>query len=599
MFIDLKALSATLLMSAAVTGPGFAAEAKAKPASDTEEVYISFSGGGYHAHAGASAVMMSLMDRVGDANHTMAHVTRNVGALSSNSGGSWFLSQAAYTTHFRTALEATDGWKNYTAPDGYFGQAYSYISTLDWDDDICFALKKFLPKEYDRCHTAFENADSYLKFLVSGGDANWHELAVNAVFGAKFKDPQWQTMANEAKQPLTATRQDWAKDKSLIFASALLSDAPALNHTLDWTTIRSLKASQNGAVVPGATPVMFAVTGSSSDKAPAFLLGGDTTLQYGNALSVDGLFIPDKKIAPVTLPANTSTGPARIIDVAASSSAAGAGFIDLPDMLASDLPAVVAALLANFAPPFTLRDGTLYNGPYGYQNLKDLADKGAARLADGGFVDNTSVAYMVRYLAENQKLTENFNILAMDNFPMQPVMVGDPAVQLPTGPDVAALFGFPDPEATKRSSKLFGVFSYEGIVPQVFESGAYFKGTGKDATPTKGPDWCAWIEPKGSKADNCVVLKVANPEPADPPCDMYLSYTHYKVTVKENAYFGIGLNSGIKGNLHVFSNLGSNPGVVPDSDFQARCYAKLMDGVHQAVTGDNTFGNTLASLLGL
>jgi hypothetical protein len=582
-----------------------------KAAPETGKVYMSFSGGGYHAHAGASSVMMSLMDRVRataapDATIGLADITKNVEAFSSNSGGSWFLSQAAYTTKFRTSLEAVDGWKTYTAPDGYFGQAYKYIASLDRDKDVCLPLKLLFPDEYDKCTAMVEGADSYLKFLLSGGDANWHELAVNAVFGQKFDDPSWHTMADDVLKLISDERQDWAKDKSLIFASSMLTETPALNYSYGWATIQSMQGKQNGDVVPGAAPVIFAVPGASGDTMSNFLPGGDTEVQYGTAIKVDASFLPDDRIKPFTLPASLSTHPARVIDVAASSSAAGGGFIDVPDMHASGLPADVAALLANFAPAFTLRDGTTFNGPFGMkEDLHDLSDKLAVRLADGGFVDNTAVAYMLRYMADNKKLTDGFNILSMDNFPKQPIMVDGGKAQLPTGPDVAGLFGFPNPKATQHTSKLFGVFSYTGIVPHVFESAPYFMGTGENAVPTKGPDWCAWIEPDGTKADNCVTIKVTNDHPEDKPCDMYLSYTKYEVKIREfdetenDDYFGLSEKTGVTGTLHVFSNLGSKPGVVPDDDEQARCYAKLMEAVHITVTGDNLFGNTLASLLGL
>ena len=102
-----------------------------------------------------------------------------------------------------------------------------------------------------------------------------------------------------------------------------------------------------------------------------------------------------------------------------------------------------------------------------------------------------------------------------------------------------------------------------------------------------------------------VTIKVTNDHPEDKPCDMYLSYTKYEVKIREfdetenDDYFGLSEKTGVTGTLHVFSNLGSKPGVVPDDDEQARCYAKLMEAVHITVTGDNLFGNTLASLLGL
>lgn len=586
--------------------------------------FMSFSGGGYHAHAGAASVMMSLMDRVRenvDGNKSdkigMCDITKNVGAMSSNSGGSWFLTQAAYTDKFRNALEAPDAWQTFTSTDGYFGQAYGYISKLKADDKVCDIIKD-LPfetpeereEEYEKCINTVQTADSFLKFLLSGGDANWHELARNAVFGDRFEDKSWAVLAESASNSVltSPTRQDWSEGKSLVFASSLLSNSPALN--LGIADINSLQATQGGSdsPVPGAAPVMFSVppVDSASNKSSTFLLGGDTKLTYGRVGLGGESFEADGQLNPVMVPANISVESSTILSAAASSSAAGGGFIDVPSMTASDLPPALALALNNFAPAFTLKNeevtyvGPLHKDPVPVPySLSELHEKQAVRFADGGFVDNTAVAYMVSHLADTSQLNDGFTILAMDNYPGQRVP-DDLGGWLPSAMDVASLFGYPNKDDTTRTSQLFGLFSFTGIVPHVFESNAYF-------TKEKGvkpADWCAWIEPAGVKSDTCVSIPVAPVEGDndDAPCDLFLSYTHYEVTVRENAYFGITSDNGAgtKGNLHVFSNMGANTGVVPDSDFQARCYTKMMQGVHEAVTDkDYMFGTKLATLLGL
>ncbi|RMB12364.1 hypothetical protein [Eilatimonas milleporae] len=587
---------------------------------DTPPVHMSFSGGGYHAHAGAAAVMMSLMDRV---RHTktpgasvgLKDITGNVSAFSSNSGGSWFLSQAAYTNKMRTALEAEDAWQTYTRGDGYFGQAYAHISTLKWDTAFCDIIRDKTARQ--ACKDKFENADSFLKFLLSGGTANWHELAVNAVFGKKFKDTAWQAMADQAAIAITGPRQPWAEDKALVFASALLTDAPALNLELaDILHIRSLQGRQGGGTdpVPGAAPVMFTVAGDTgSGPTSPFLPGGDVALQYGNWRVLKKEFEKVDNLT-ATLERNVRFGGATAIDVAASSSAAGAGFIDIPDIRASGLSPYVANALANFAPAFTFKgtEGAHYHGPLKDEQgrplrLEDMAAQRAVRLADGGFIDNTAVAYMLRHMADTGQLTDGFNILAMDNYPAQPLVDANSKAHFPTGPDVAALFGYPDPNATTRTSTLFGAFSFTGIVPHVFEHDAYFKTSKTGPVPAKDADWCAWIDiprdsqPPRSGETECLVInhETATDDPEPQYCELFLSYTHYAVKVRENAYFGIDSDDTKTGNLHVFGIMGKNAGVVPDSDFEAGCYTKMMAGVHEVVTGDYPFGNELADLLNL
>ena len=613
---------------------------------DPGKVYMSFSGGGYHAHAGASAVMMSLMDRVRSSDIDMCDVTKvdmcditkNVGAFSSNSGGSWFLSQAAYTHKFRKSLEKENAWKKYTKkPEfdiegGYFGEAYHYISPLltrATDTVVCdLLLDNSLVK---KCKDELVGADSYLKFLLSGGDANWYELAKNAVFGQGFTNPSWNMVSDVNQSIKDITRQEWAEDKSLIFASSLLTDAPALEFPKVKLVpipprfekmIPSLQGKQGGMLVPGATPVMFTVLGEPGDTKRSFLPGGPVTLQYGHwnrSAETKTAFESDGE--KTSLPQQASIDQATILSVAASSSAAGAGFIDIPNMRASGLPDILASVLGNFAPAFTFKDGAKYHGPICTVitiltcgiSLETAAEDKLVRLADGGFVDNTAVAYMVKYLADNGKLENDFNILAMDNYPSQPLVDKGTQEQFPTGPDVAGLFGYLMPAAKTHTTQLFGKFKYTGIVPHIFESDAYFKYNGTETgggPPTTEPEWCAWIDPVDSvlyetesTKTKCVVIDTGNQsQSSEKHCNLYLSYTHYKVTVKENDYFGIDSDSpviGTTGNLHVFAILGENTGVVPANEFQYRCYKKLMEGVHKAVTEKPGFGGKLASLLGL
>ncbi len=578
---------------------------------ETSKVYMALSGGGYHAHAGASAVMMSLMDRVGD-NADMSRITKNIDAISSNSGGSWFLSQAAYTDKFRTSLEETNAWLNYTkrperdVEGGYLGEAYDYIDTHKIDIVEVCSIAVF----WTNCKNELQSSDSYLRFLLSGVKAtspspSWHQLAENAVFGAKFTAP-WQEMAEYAKSNvITSDRQEWAKDKSLIFASALLTDAPALNGIIKIKSLAGYQDSLDGrlALVPGATPVMFTIPNVSSNFVP----GGDVTLQYGHW---DKTFVKEDKIQPYTLRQEVEFGNASVLDVAASSSAAGAGFIDIPNMAKSTFldiraaPAHMAAFLDNFAPAFTFANegGAEYKTGSEVKDMKlaNMSAKGLARLADGGFVDNTAVAYMVKFMEDNGKLKNDFNILAMDNYPSQPLVYINSGAKFTTGPDVAGLFGFPYKDATTHTVPLFGKFQYTGIVPHIFKSDAYFTGKDENITPVKGEEnWCAWIEPNlETETEKCVIINTGNQSGhLKEHCNLYLSYTRYKVEVKANKYFGI--KGGVKGNLHVFAILGKNTGVVPDTEFQYGCYVKLMKGVHTVVTGDNLFGNTLASKLGL
>lgn len=574
----------------------------------TGNVHMSFSGGGYHAHAGASGVMMSLMDRMRNSAPSgtqigMCEVTKNVGVISSNSGGSWFLSQAAYTPTFRDALNQADGISAFTSDDGYFGQAYKVISSLDPTAEVealCKILYPFNEPGRQHCVAKWEGADSFLRFLLTGGDFHWHRLANRVVFGADFELKSWQEMARIARDnPITLERQPWAKSKTLVFASSILTDSPALNHNVDFSNINTAQGYQGADFpVPGAAPVMFTVPPSAPwNNDQTFLPGGDITFQYGSwEDGKEGQLGADAEKV-FTLSSKANFNSAKILDVAASSSAAGGGFIDIPNIERSGYWPAVAALLANFAPAFEFGSGMLkYKGTLDDTDAKKLAAAGAVRLADGGFVDNTAVAYMVRHLQETNQLRSNFNLLAMDNYPKQPLVDSDSNSQFPTGPDVAGLFGYPDPGAVTHITDLLG-FEYRGVVPHIFEPQAYFKPGSGGLVPATEAAWCGWIEPmRGTDDQGCATLIPSNDQD-EAQCNLYLSYTPYSVTLKDNTYFGI--KGGLTGTLHVFSVLGAETGVVPTSPFQKGCYGKMMTGIQQAVTGNNPFGNGLADLMGL
>lgn len=569
--------------------------------SSDNPVYMAFSGGGYHAHAGASAVMMAAMDRLRQQELGavgLADITPNVAAFSSNSGGSWFLTQATFSQKFQTALEADKAWQTYTSPEGYFGQAWSYINASQQKENVC---SKFIIAKKE-CEQFVDLGGPFFKFLASGS-GRWDELTHNAVFGAKFSNPDLN-MAEELADTQFGDENDrlaWAKSIPLVVASATISDAPALAYQDSkgiTKPILSLIASQDQSAVPGAAPALFFSAGSSNKTKPNFYPGSDLSLQYGYWNRLKAKFEPQE--SPVTLGnAEVDYNCLNPIHVAANSSAAGGGFINIPLLRRTIPSADVAVGLNGFAPPYALRDpasdcqqsGKQFSfiGPIKQsgipRSLDDFIANRVVRMADGGFVDNTTVAYMLRYMADNGELTEGFNIMAMENLPAQPLKSPN-KVLFPTGGDVGRLFGYPDPDAKVNTSEFFG-FSFTGVTSTVFEPEPFFDPVTKE--PTKGADWEQWIDPEPEK-----------PKKGIQYCNLYLSYTQYQVTTKANAYFGLGAeHAGVSGTLHVFAVLGAKAGVVPMNEFQAlTCYPKLVAGVHKAVLDDTLFGTQLQRLMG-
>lgn len=551
------------------------------------KVFMSFSGGGYHAHAGASVMMMSLMDRLKN-NGTLADmstITENVAAISSNSGGSWFLTQAAYSKNFLSMMETTNASENFTSNSGYLGLAYKYITDLK---DVCSSWKKPTICKIVEPELSLLLGKGFAGFLLSGG-GEWDVVTRNSVFGYNKKEPLFD-MADKLKDTkLSSTTNDWAKNKALVFASSLLTLDPALtSDRFDFFTgIRTLEGNQANLNYtgnkPGAVPVMFAEMGSSGRTAPNFLPGGDVTLLYGSWDKITGKFKSGDQVRFINNN-NIDISHLHVIDIAANSSAAGGGFIDIPMMLKTKNKLIfnshTAESLNGFAPAYSLKGNIEYIGDVRKKigtSVETLADNMVVRFADGGFVDNTAVAYMVRHMQDNGDLTDGFNIVAMNNYP------GDRYTHngstFPTSGDFAALFANPyNNHDMTHTSKLL-IFEFDAIMPSVFEYDAYFTADGKSA---RQPDWEMDID-------------VGN-------YNFYLAYTNYPVITRRNSFFGI-TSAGVKGNLHVFSVLSKEAAVVPTNKKEMECYEAMLDELHTQVTKvtetKDGLGDYLQAALGL
>lgn len=565
------------------------------PSSKKSNVFISFSGGGYHAHAAAFSMMVGMKDRLQKTNKDadFGTVTKNVVALSSNSGGSWFLTQAAYSPKFVEYMKSEDAVTQFTsmgpAHTGYLGTVYEYLTNTG---DRCTHMST---KEMALCRLVDDIALNYntnvsgmVGFLLSGG-GQWDRTTEDAVFGKRFKFPRFDLATSLANVTLGGSRNEWAKDKDLVIASSILTQGPALAGK--YLTLRSLMGSQSGLKyepasnsltgakppqVPGAAPIMLADIRNSKNKQPDFFPGGDLELHYGHYFL--GSFIgSSKKASKQVLKSSVLTDKVKdlaVIHAAANSSAAGGGFIDVPMYLHTDIPAkyknifediggLGARFLNGFAPAYTMHgslsfveDMKAING----LKVPEIAEKQFVRLADGGFIDNTAVAYMLRYMQDNNYLQEGFNLLAMNNFPGQRLV--NPSLSdfenattqyYPTTRDVALLFDNPSTTQDTTVTVGFGPFHFESVMPAVFERDAYFN--------KPKPDW-QYPTPKSD-------------------CDYYIAYTKYDVTTRPNHLFGI--TKKVSGSLHVFSIISATAGVVPTSDIEMQCYKEMLDSVYKEV----------------
>jgi hypothetical protein len=153
-----------------------------------------------------------------------------------------------------------------------------------------------------------------------------------------------------------------------------------------------------------------------------------------------------------------------------------------------------------------------------YQN------QGLARLADGGYVDNTSAAYMVKQIQDSIGTTDDFNLTILMNSSVDPLT----GIRMKTGPseyssywvprDVGRLFGNSDGKNNDSGVTYFDAYPNPPVVaPYIFKREAWY---GEE------PVW------------------KTNSQSID------MSYFDIDIETIENAAFGI--KGGQKGRLHLF-----------------------------------------------
>lgn len=606
------------------TGPGATA-----PPGHSGTV-LAFSGGGYHALSGGAAWLMGMMERRQD--FELANITANVESIGSNSGGSWFMTLASYSPTFLAELETPGEYRRFAAPEnvphpshvGYMVKVWDYISRLSGG---CLHVPLSAIAACNAIYPLVSKAvgAGFANFLFSGS-GQWETVVENSVFG---KAPKWKYYAELANQKLGSPRNSWTRDKTLVMAGTLLTDAPSLTYYLysggpvvGFVGVQASQAQQEffegGDHVPGGVPLMLGALRQEGGSVPVDLLpGGATTMTYGEW---NEKFQSSSSTAQLDNAAYESVVPTLpVIHAAAISSAAGGGFIDIQVM--KDNANVIAlnarnaaTALNGFAPGFQMVLNEKNAPPQPVMTFHDevhakfssatpsgltanMAKNSIIRAADGGLIDNTAVAQMLRHLqdAGGGTIQSGFNIVAFDDFPgVRPDSNGIP---LPTGPDVASLFGLNGCAKAKKTDPVevchlqtdglsrvsFVGLEYTGISMQVFPTEQYFKTQdGEIMVPLQPLDAIYW-QPEFGKNEEivCSVGGVGEVQP--------LIYSRYAVTVDDtlpgSRALGISATSaGATGTLHVFAILGATAAVVPGTQDEFDCFDTMIRGIVDNVT---------------
>ena len=500
-----------------------------------EDVSIAFTGGGFRAHTNHAAWLMSAVENSSlDLNGVMA----NVDSLASNSGGSWFLTQLAWSQPFSSAISSGD--ISTYQQTGYLGQLETYYNQYSWS---CPSFLQFI------CDLSGD-ISPYLALASSAGgtDLSWRDVVNNMVFEPYNMNTTLQNTTT------SSTRQPWAQDKSLVLASSVLTQIAILNEqgwleTLDkgfYTTESQPSTSQTtpfGVTVPGG-----GMRGNSG------FLAGNQTFNYGGDSSD-----PNSGLVSTSIPAVQNTSNLPIIDAASiSSAAAGAGAsvsalegLGVPTIAASE----TAYKAANLAVPMQLGSMTYAPNISSSDGASALANGQYARFADGGYGDNTGVAHLVRHLQDNNA-ADGFDIVLFDDEDSG-VVSNSSGQSYGMGINGAQLFGY---GGFPTNQQCFGSHCVEVPSPQVFDSSAALN---------TAPTW--------EYSNNGVKM----------------SYGSYQVSTVANDTFGV--QAGSTGTVHVFSTY-SNVGDVPTSSTTFTDYDQLMDAIQTGVTSNGGWQYLQAAL---
>jgi hypothetical protein len=222
-----------------------------------------------------------------------------------------------------------------------------------------------------------------------------------------------------------------------------------------------------------------------------------------------------------------------------------------------DLPWELAYELSDLAVPVTLASGVQSGIPDG-QTSAELAASKFARLADGGYLDNSAVAQLVSFLQANDQ-DSNFQVVAFDNVQDLYSPTSDGMITAtPVGLDIALLFGEGGQNQVCAGS---GADKFCVSVPaqQIFAA---------DPLGTTAATW-NWTSPGATGPT--------------------LLYTQYSVTTVENPTFG--LTAGSNGVLHVFTCVWPAADTAPfngSSDFDA--YNAMLAAIRSGLQANSNEG---------
>jgi len=414
-------------------------------------------------------------------------------------------------------------------------------------------------------------------------DLNWRKVVDRFVY-------QPLGMLSElAGKGLDAARQSWANGKDLVITTAGQSAATVLENVggLAQNKIFSIVTPTNTALPAQGqvTPLFFNSTiapGSTTPKASALFSSGDVNLDLTN-----NKWFADSSSTRNLLPASLAT-TVSIIDATTASSSAMALLASPRTFGASSLSEglrnSIAWLLRDMAPLASVVNGTV-SMPSALpvvpesmttENRMNLyAQQGLTRLADGGYVDNTAGAYMMRHIQDTAGITTPFNLTLLMNSSIDPLT----GIKMPVGPAAADLSSYWVPGDI---AKLFGNYGSNG---------------GKDGS-TIAFDGIPVLRPlvPSSKVFDISAWQGETPEWTYSKGNLDLAYYDLNVKTVDNPAFGV--KGGQSGRVQIFTANNKGSFAAPLTPGMLQEYANNFNVLRDAIANQGGF-SFMSDALGL
>jgi len=468
------------------------------PGPDAEPVYLSISGGGWNTHSAQAGWFSGMLDASGA---DLAALTQHVDAVSANSGGAWFLTQLAYSEAFRDALE--NDRDAYTTT-GFLGQTRDFWEFDEPCTDLALYTYEVMCDYLDSTKPIFR-----MMKMADTDELDWSKMVSDVVYRP------FEMSKELTGHTLSDARQAWAEDKALVLAAAMMTDQVILSNDKWSTKYFDINVSDKDMYDQvNFTPAFLSDMGGSGHSAPSIFPADTMVVSYY-----------DEGWTSTTGPVDVeltqhSTGQVPVMSAATASSAAVAGLASMRVLDEADLystmlisESTLSYTSSLLAPPAHFSGSQIqFPETIGGEKFSTYSDQQTVRFADGGYVDNSAVAFMLAHL-ENNALADDFNLVLFSNSGANDAQLGELAMSS----TVSNLFGT-DATVAGRQTVCLEDYCLETMSPHVFDESAWDD-----------------VEATWSHTENEVTLE----------------YFELSVQTVENTTFGV--SGGYSGTLHLFT----------------------------------------------